>query len=193
MAQKDYYQASTFDIAETAMTYSSSSGAGFATAGVMQYVRLDYPQPSTPSLNGYISIVWGKGTGTAPTALLGLYAATSTKLYLIGTVANIGASASALIRNQLTMVNTAVLGPYNVVFGAYLLVTEAGTNKTDVGRSATYATNYGYSALVGADQTGGGQYARAFTGAGTALTAMPATEALSGVTNAAYLPWVAVD
>jgi hypothetical protein len=193
MAQKDYYQASTFDITETALTYSSSSGAGFATAGVMQYFRLDYPQPSSQSLNGYMSVLWGVGTGTAPTALLGLYAATATKLYLIGTVANIGASASALIRKQVTFVNNAVLGPYNVLYGAYLLVTEAGTNKTDVGRSATYATNYAYSALIGADQTGGGQYARAFTGAGTALSVMPATETLSGVTNAAYLAWMAVD
>jgi hypothetical protein len=159
----------------------------------MQYFRLDYPQPSSQSLNGYISVLWGKGTGTAPTALLGLYAATATRLYLIGTVTNIGASASALLRNQLTMVNTASLAPYNVLYGAYLLVTEAGTNKTDVARSSTYATNYGYSALVGADQTGGGQYARAFTGAGTALSAMPATETLSGVTSAAYLAWMAVD
>jgi hypothetical protein len=159
----------------------------------MQYFRLDYPQPSSQSLNGYMSVLWGVGTGTAPTALLGLYAATATKLYLIGTVANIGASASALIRKQVTFVNNAVLGPYNVLYGAYLLVTEAGTNKTDVGRSATYATNYAYSALIGADQTGGGQYARAFTGAGTALSVMPATETLSGVTNAAYLAWMAVD
>lgn len=91
------------------------------------------------------------------------------------------------------MVNTASLAPYNVLYGAYLLVTEAGTNKTDVARSSTYATNYGYSALVGADQIGGGQYARAFTSAGTALSAMPATETLSGVTSAAYLAWMAVD
>jgi hypothetical protein len=194
MAELSFYKAETFDISETAVTYSSSSGAGFATAGVMQYFRLDYPQPSSPSLSGYLSILWGKGTGTAPTALLGLYAATSTKLYLIGTVSNIGGSSSALIRSQLTMLNNNVsLAPFDVVYGAYLLVTEAGTNKTDVGRSATYATNYGLSALIGADQTGAGQYARAFTGAGTGLSAMPATEALSGVTNAAYLAWMALD
>ena len=195
MAQKDYYQASTFDIAETAMTYSSSSGAGFATAGVMQYFRLDYPVPSaTQSLNGYISILWGKGTGTAPTALLGLYAATSTKLYQLGTVANIGGNASALLRSQITFVsNNVVLAPYNVLYGAYLLVTDSGTNHSDVGRSATYATNYALSSLIGADQTGDGQYARAFTGAGTGLTALPTTEALSGVTNAGYLCWMAID
>lgn len=193
IAELSFYKAETFDISETAVTYSSSSGPGFATAGVMQYFRLDYPQPSLQSLNGYLSILWEVGTGTAPTALLGLYAATATKLYLVGTVADIGGSASALIRKQLTMVNASVLAPNSILYGAYLLVTESGTNKTDVGRSATYATNYALSALIGADQTGGGQYARAFTGAGTALSVMPATETLSGVTNAAYLAWMALD
>jgi len=192
MAQRDFYQASSFDIATAALTYSSSSGAGFMTFGVMQYFRLDYPQPSQQSLNGYLSVLWGKGTGTAPTYLLGLYAATPAKLYLIGTVANIGGSASALLRSQLTMV-TGPTQPANALYGAILPVTEAGTNKSDIGRSSAYPTNYGYSSLIGADQTGGGQYARAFTGAGTGLSALPATEALSGVTNAAYLAWMALD
>lgn len=199
MAQKDFYQASTFDIAEVALTYSSSSGAGFATVGKMQYFRLDYPLPSEQSLNGYMSILWGAGTGTAPNAVLGLYTPNQIKpsgatLELIGLIANFGASASALLRQQITMLDSNLeISPFDVLYAGYLLVQEAGTNKTDVGRSATYATNYAFSALIGADQTGEGQWPRAFTGAGTSLTALAASEAMSGVTNAGYLCWVAID
>lgn len=192
MAQKSFYQAESFDIQNTALTYSASNGAGFATAGVVQYTRLDYPQPSSASLNGYLSVLWGKGSGTAPTALLGLYSATATKLYLIGTIANIGANASALLRLALVTVGGPTQ-PMNALYGAYLLVTEAGTNKTDIARSATYATNYGLSSLVGADQTGGGQMARNFIGAGTGLSALPATETISAVTATAYQMWMALD
>lgn len=197
MAQKSYYQCESFDFMSTALTYSSSNGAGFATAGVMQYTQL--PNPANQTLNFYMSVLWGKGSGTAPTALVGLYQAnavtSATKLTLLGVSANIGGSASALLRVALVMGSSTIevnpaAGP---LFGAYLLVTEAGTNKTDIARNGTYATNAGISTVIESDPTGGGQLARNFIGAGTGLSAMPATETLSGVTNDVYEMWMALD
>lgn len=191
--QKDYFQMSTFDISSVAMTYSASSGAGYMTFGVMQYFRLDPPTPENQTLNFYMSVLFGVGSGTKPSYQLGLYSATSTKLTLIGSSATFGTQASGILRLALTMTSSAVELSSGTLYAGILPISEAGTNKSDIGRSATFATNYGYSNTINADQTGGGQMIRTCYGAGTGLSAVPASEAVSGVTAAGYLSWLALD
>ena len=204
MTQKSYYAAETFDLAFASITYSAAnSGSAFGTAGVVYYTRIDSNLNPT-SLNGYISLLWAKGTGTAGSAFAGLYvasgSATTGKLYKVGTTADIGAVSSGLVRESLGTLSApsiaatgeqlSVTGTY---YGAFLVHTDAGTDHIDIGRSATYATDEAVSSVLATDPTGGGGFPRAFYGAGTALTALPASEAMSGVTTSAVLSWFAFD
>ena len=197
MGQKSYFAAETFDLAAVAVTYSATLGSAKYTAGIVYYARLDYGGSGVA--NGYLSALWAKGTGTAGTAYLGLYAAvgsmTSGTLYLLGKTANIGGVANGNIResfaNAAFNVDGIPVNPQGALYGALLVEADAQTDHVDIATSTAYAANT--NAANQADPTGGGGLGRAFYGAGTALTALPATEALSGVRASGLLPWLAVD
>ena len=71
-AQDSFYLGETFDAAEVALTYTAAGlGAAKYTACVAYYSRLDLG--AIGALNGFVSALWSKGSGTAPTAYLGLY------------------------------------------------------------------------------------------------------------------------
>ena len=73
------------------------------------------------------------------------------------------------------------------------MTADAGTDHIDLGRSSVYATNEAITAKIATDPTTNGGNPRAFTGAGTSLSALPATEAMSGVTTSAVLGWFGLD
>ncbi len=74
----------------------------------------------------------------------------------------------------------------------WLSATESRSRTTWTWRPAiAFAANM--VAAVIADPTGGGGLPRAFTGAGTALTKLPLSEAISGITASTLCPWLAVD
>lgn len=207
MAQKSYYNAESFDIAYNPLTYTAAGlGSAKFTVGTTYYTRLDSATPAA-GLNGFLSLLWSKGSGTTASVLLGLYAATGTAtagvLYQVGVTADQGAVASGLIRvslGTLTNQSTAaasygeqVGNPQGTYYAALLVKTDAGTNHVDAATSATYLTNEGVSSKVATDQTPNLGLPRCFIGAGTSLTALPASEALSGVTTSAILPWFGLD
>lgn len=203
MSQKSYFVAESYDLAFMASTYSATLGSAKYTAGTMYYVRLDSGVQS-PSLNGYMSALWAKGTGSAGAAYLGLYAATGAAaagtLYQVGVTANLGSVASGFIRKslgtlaaQVAATGELVGNPEGVYYGAVLVEADAGTDHIDVASSTQYATNEGVTSGVATDPTTNGGFPRAFTGAGTSLSVMPATEAMSGVATSSILPWLAID
>lgn len=187
MSQKSFYPVETFDLAQTAVTYTSAGPASARyTAGVTYYTRLDLIAGTTGPVNNRISVLWSKGSGTAPTAYLGVYNTDGVKLYLVGSV-SIGAVATGLIR-QAVAYAPSLTWPVSELYVALLVATDAGTLHVDCATSTPFVTNG-----ANADATGGGGLPRAFYGAGTALTALPATEALSGVTASALLMYAALD
>lgn len=192
MSQKSFYLADTFDLATCAVTYSTTLGSAKYTAGVTYYARLDLP---SDTVNGYLSCLWAKGTGTAATAYIGLYSAagsaTAGTLTNIGKSATIGAVANGVTRQAMATAISQVSDPSAVLYAALLVATDAGTDHVDIATSTAFAANS--DAAVNSDPTGGGQFPRAFYGAGTSLTVLPASEALSGVTASGLLPWFAID
>lgn len=204
MTQKSYYVAESFDLAFSAITYSAAnSGSAFGTAGVTYYTRLDTNLNPT-SLNGYISLLWAKGTGTAGSAFAGLYVASGSAsagtLYQVGTTADIGGVTSGLVRESLGTLSAPTiaatgeqLSVTGVYYAAFLVHTDAQTDHIDLGRSSVYATNEAVTSVLATDPTTGGGWPRAFHGAGSSLTALPTSEAISGVTTSAVLGWFAVD
>lgn len=198
MTQKSFFIAETFDLGSVAVTYSATLGSAKYTAGVVYYARLDCTKPGLP--NGYISALWAKGTGTAASdCFLGLYTATGTAaagtLYKLGSSADIGGVSNGNIRktfsNATLEIDGIVVNPNGVLYGALLVGADAGTDHVDVATSTAYAANS--DAANQTDPTGGGGWPRAFYGAGTGLTALPASEAMSGVTASGLLPWLAID
>lgn len=212
-SQDSFYLGETFDLAEVAVTYTAAGlGAAKYTAGVAYYSRLDLG--AIGALNGFISALWSKGSGTAGTVYWGLYQAvpgtsgeSNGTLYQIASTANVGGVATGVVRQQLLQVGSASVnftstafpatgnpigGDNTGVFYAGLVVaTDAGTNHVDVASSTAFAANM--TAALVADPTGGGGWPRACTGAGTSLTKLPLSEAISGVTGSVICPWLAVD
>lgn len=185
MAQKSYYQATTYDLSADTSTFSTTNGTQAFTAGVTFYARLDYAGLSLA--NGDIDVLWAPGSGTAGTAFAGLYFATGTaaagSLFRIGSTANLGAQAAGLLHQNLYGAGLAFTNPIGVLYAAVLVATEAQTNKIDFGRLTAAITLVAYDAAMEADPTGGLGYPRAMKGAGTGLNALPSSEALSGVTT----------
>jgi hypothetical protein len=205
--QVPFYAAETFDLATTTLTYSASLGSAKYTVGKMVYVRLDSGR-APASLNGYVSALWAPGTGTAGTVYLGLYVAAGTSaagtLYQVGTTATIGAASAGVVRKALSTLSNSVVGGANVgeylgvpnleYYAALLVATDAGTDHVDIATSTAFATNEALGEVVADPTTGGLQWPRTCIGAGSSLTAMPVSEAMSGVsTSTALLPWLAVD
>lgn len=157
------------------------------TVGTMYYTRLDLPNGAQGPKNNDVSVLWSKGSGTAGTVYLGLYNTDGTKLYLIGSTSNIGGTSTGIARTALTMVNNASWLTGELYVGL-LVAVDSGTNHVDVATSTPFASNG-----ANADPTGGGGLQRAFYGAGTSLTALAATEALSGITASGLLMYCAVD
>ena len=187
MTQKSFYALESFDLAQTTITYTSAGPASARyTAGVTYYTRLDIINGANGPKNNFISVLWSKGSGTAPTAYLGLYTTDATKLYLIASV-SIGALATGLIRQQLVF-NAAETWQVGELYVGLLVATDAGTLHVDCATSTPFVTNG-----VNADPTGNGGLPRACFGAGTALTALPSTEVLSGVTASGLLMYAALD
>jgi hypothetical protein len=188
MAQKSFYAAESFDLAQTTVTYTAAGlGSAKYTAGVAYYTRLDLASGMNGPKNNFVSVLWSKGSGTAGTAYLGLYYTDGTKLYQLGASANIGSVATGIIRQAITLI-TPQAWPLGELYLGLLVATDSGTNHVDVATSTPYAAN-----PQNADPTGGGGLPRAFYGAGTALTAMPLTETLSGVTASGLLAYAAID
>ena len=196
--QRPFYDAESFDLGTTTTTFTLA-GLALAkyTAGTMYYTRLDLNPGMQGPVNGYISALWSKGSGTAGSAFFGLYTTDGTKLYLLGSTADQGSTASGVIRKALTftsslsMPQTATMyAPVGVLYVGLLVKTDSGTNHVDVATSSPFAVA---SCSVNADPTGGGMLPRAFYGAGTSLTALAATETLSGVTASGLLMWCAID
>jgi len=210
-AQNSFYEAETFDLGMVPVTYTAAGlGSAKYTAGVAYYSRLD---PGALSfIDGYISALWSPGSGTAPTAYFGLYAAvpgtsgeSNGSLYQLGATANVGASAAGVIRAALEVVGSTstALGDLGFpasgnpiggvqsgsLYAALLVKTDAGTNHVDVATSTAFAAN----TIPNADPTGQGGWPRAFHGAGSSLTALPLSEAISGITAVNLIPWLAID
>ncbi len=190
MGQKSYYKAETFDLATAAVTYSTTLASAKYTAGVAYYARLDI---GSGSINGYLSALWSKGTGTAGTVYLGLYELLpgGLKLSKLGVSANQGGATNGVIRVAMTTAVTQIESSYDSLYAALLVATDAATDHVDIATSTAYAANS--DAAVQTDPTGGGGFGRAFYGAGTSLTVLPATETISGVTASGLLPWFAID
>ncbi len=194
MSQHSFYLAETYDLATATSTFSAANGAQAYTAGVTFYARLDVP---SDTINGYLSCLFAPGTGTAGTAYIGLYSVAGTAaagtLTNIGKSANIGGASAGIIRKAMATAISQVSDPSGVLYAALLVATDAGTDNIDFGRATPAVTLVSYDATYTADQTGGGGYPRFFKGAGTSLSVLPATEALSGVTGTDLLPWFAID
>jgi hypothetical protein len=205
MTQNSFYRAETFDLGINAVTYSATLGSAKYTAGVAYYGRLD--TAAGGFVNGFMSALWAPGTGTAGTVYLGLYSAvpgssgeSNATLYQLGVTANVGGVAAGTIRKTLTDSLSNLGGfpatgmpnagnPAGALYGALLVATDAGTDHVDVASSTAFAAN----TPANTDPTGNGGYPRAFKGAGTALTVLPATEALSGITAVTLLPYFGLD
>jgi hypothetical protein len=213
-SQNSYFLAETFDIAEVAVTYSATLGSAKYTAGVNYYARLD-PNGPINSLNGFLSCLWAPGTGSAGTVYFGLYQAvpgtsgeSNGVLDLIGAVANVGGVAAGMIRKQIFAPASGIAGSValsslafpaqgnplggvstGVYYASILVKTDAGTDHVDCATSTAFAAN----SVANTDPTGGGGWPRAFTGAGTSLTTLPVTEAISGVTASTLCPYFAID
>jgi hypothetical protein len=202
MTQNPYARFESFDLGLIPVTYTAAGlGAAKYTPGVLYLARLD-DGGAGGNLNGFISCLWSKGSGTASTTFFGCYAATGTAtagtLYLLGGTANQGGTATGNIRTAMlnpqgTAVNFSPPGPGNpqgAIYGAILVAADAGTNHVDVATSTAFA-------LAGtnpnnADLTGGGQFPRCVS-SGSGLAVLPATVAMSGVSATTLLPWLAVD
>lgn len=189
MAQKSFYPVESFDLATVTTTFTLAGlGSAKYTAGTAYYTRLDI-MGGQNAPKGNVSVLWSKGSGTAGTAYLGVYNTDGTKLYLLGATANIGSVSSGVIRQAVTF-TSAFAWPVGELYVGLLVATDSGTNHVDVASSTPFAVA---SASQNTDPTGGSGLQRAFYGAGTSLTALPATEALSGVTASGLLIYAALD
>jgi len=202
VTQNPYARFETFDLGLIPVTYTAAGlGAAKYTPGVLYLARLD-DGGAGGALNGFISCLWSKGSGTVGTVFFGAYAATGTAtagtLYLLGGTANVGGVATGNIRTAMlnaqgTAVNFQSPGPGNPqgsIYGAILVATDSGTNHVDVATSTAFAvagTNANNS-----DLTGNGGFPRCVS-SGTTQTVLPATVAMSGVAATTLLPWFAVD
>ena len=190
MAQKSFYPLETYDLATTTTTFTLAGlGSAKWTAGTMYYSRLDLTAGQNAPKNGYVSVLWSKGSGTAGTVYLGVYNTDGTKLYQIGATANIGGVSSGVIRQAVTF-SQAFAWPDAELYVGLLVATDSATNHVDVATSTPFAIA---SCSQNTDPTGGGGLPRAFYGAGTSLSALAASEALSGVTASGLLMYAALD
>src|SRR5580698_7120036 len=189
MGQKSYYAAESYDLAVGPSTFSTSNGTQAFTAGVTFYTRLDYGGLSL--VNGDLDVLWAPGSGTAPVAAIGLYFAEGTaaagSLFQIGSYTGVGALAAGVIHKNVYGAALPFQNPEGVLYAALLVVTEAGTNKCDFGRLTAPITLAAYDGAMEADPTGQLGFPRAMKGAGTGLTALPASETLSGVTTTDFI------
>jgi hypothetical protein len=182
--QSSYYPAQTYDLARDPSTFSTSNGTQAFTAGVAFYARLD--TSVTALANGDLDVLFAPGSGTAGVAYAGLYFATGTaaagKIFQIGSTANLGGQSAGVLHQNLYGAGVAFQNPNGVLYAAVLVATEAQTNKIDFGRLTAPITLAAYTTAMESDPTGGGGFPRAMKGAGTGLTALPANEAMSGIT-----------
>lgn len=213
MPQKSFYLSETFDLGNTTITYTAAGLASAKyTVGKLYMGRLD--GITNGVMNGYLSVLWSPGSGTAGTIYVGLYAATGTAstgtLYLVGTSANVGGQVAGLVRTQFLNNGNAVTSfggsspfgvtsagsvnpanPEGILYGALLVAADAGTNHVDLATSTAFAAN----GQANTDPTSGEvvPFPRALT-SGSSLTTLPASVAMSGAsTSDTLLPYFGLD
>lgn len=195
MAQRSFYDAETFDLGTTTVTFTAAGlGAAKYTVGTPYYSRLDVTPGGAQPFNNYLSFLWSKGSGTACSCWAGLYTTDGTKLYRLGSVANLVSQAAGVVRLPLTMVNAisqeGAIFPVGCFYFGFLVQTDGGTNHVDVGTGTQYAVA---SQVVQTDPTGSGGLPRAFYSATGSLTALPATDVIATGTASGLLAWAALD
>lgn len=182
--QTPYYVAQSYDLTRDPSTFSTTNGSQAYTAGVAFYTRLD--AQVTALANGDIDLLWAPGSGTAGHAFAGLYFATGTpaagELFQVGSTADLGAVSAGLIHKNFYGAAVSFQNPLGVLYGAFIVATEAQTNKIDAARLTAPITLSAYTTAMESDPTGGGGWPRAMKGAGTGLSGLPSSEAMAGIT-----------